>query len=180
MKTSRAASRYAKALIDLSLERKELEQTKDDVLVAKAAIDGSRDLRLFLASPVVKPKVKQRILKEIFAENLSKLSMHFVLLITQHGRERSMQAILNAFMDQYRQHNNIVEATITTSVEVAEQTINTIKDRLAKALDKKVDLNTDVNDELIGGFIVETNNYRMDASIAGSMRKLKRELTKQN
>ncbi len=178
MKTTRAASRYAKALVDLALERNDLEQTEIDVMVAKTAIDSSRDLKLFLASPVVKPKVKQSILKQIFEDNLSELTMHFVLLITRHGRERSLQAILNAFMDQYRQHKNIVEATVITSVEVSEQTINTIKDRLAKALNKDVDMNTEVDDDLVGGFIVETNNYRMDASIAGSMRKLKRELTK--
>ena len=49
MKTSRAATRYAKALLDMALERKELEQIKDDVVVAKAAIESSRDLKLFLA-----------------------------------------------------------------------------------------------------------------------------------
>jgi F-type H+-transporting ATPase subunit delta len=178
MKTSRAASRYAKALIDLAIERKELETVKNDVLVAKTAIDSSRDLKLFLASPVVKPKVKQSILNEIFSDHLSELTMHFVLLITRHGREQALPAILNAFMDQYRQHKNIVEATVITSVEVSNKTINTIKERLAEALGKDVDMNTAVDDKLVGGFIVETNNYRMDASIAGSMRKLKRELTK--
>ena len=69
MKTSRAASRYGKALLDMAIERKELEKIKDDVVEAKATIEASRELRLFLASPVVKPKIKQKILTEIFSIN---------------------------------------------------------------------------------------------------------------
>ena len=178
MKSTRAASRYAKALLDLAVERKELDKINEDVVVVYNAITGTRDLQLFLSSPVVKPKVKQAVLKEIFASLVSELTMHFILLITQHGREDELEAIFNSFQNQYRAYNNIVEATITTSTAVSKQTIEGIQKKLAEALDKKIELVEKVDAELIGGFIIETNNYRMDASLAGSMRKLKRELTK--
>ncbi len=178
MKSTRAASRYAKALLDLAIERKELEKINEDVVVVYNAITGTRDLQLFLSSPVVKPKVKQAVLKEIFANSVSELTMHFILLIVQHGREVALKAILGSFIDQYRAYNNIAEATITTSTTVSKQTMESIQKKLADALGKKVELVEKVDENLIGGFIIETNNYRMDASLSGSMRKLKRELTK--
>jgi F-type H+-transporting ATPase subunit delta len=71
MKSTRSASRYAKALMDLAVERNELETVKNDVLLAQTAVANTRDLQIFLNSPVVKPKVKQKILSEIFEKHLS-------------------------------------------------------------------------------------------------------------
>lgn len=178
MKSTRSASRYAKALMDLAVERNELETVKNDVLLAQTAVANTRDLQIFLNSPVVKPKVKQKILSEIFEKHLSELTMHFVLLIVQHNRERALEQVFQSFMLQYRNSRNTLEARFITSTKVSAAAVKVIQEKLGKALGKTVDIIEEVDGELIGGFIIETDNYRLDESIAGKMRKLKRELTK--
>ena len=178
MKSTRSASRYAKALMDLAVERNEVETVKNDVLLAQKAVADTRDLQIFLASPVVKPKVKQKVLGQIFDKHVSELTMHFVLLIVQHNRERALEQIFQSFMLQYRESKNTIEARFITSAKVSDGAVKAIQEKLGKALGKTVEVIEEVDEDLIGGFVVETDNYRLDESIAGKMRKLKRELTK--
>lgn len=178
MKSTRAASRYAKALLDLAAERNELEAVNKDATHALGTLKSSRELRMFLGSPVVKHKVKQDVLKEVYGKNISDLTMQFVLLITRHGREGILPEIFSSFIQQYKASKNIVEATVTTSTAMEKSSLTALQNKLEKALNKNIDLTTEVNPDLIGGYVVEMDNYRLDASLAGSLVKIKRELTK--
>jgi len=178
MKSTRAASRYAKALIDLAAERNELETVSKDVELALRAVNESRDLRLFLASPVVKHKTKQAILRTIFEKSVGELTLHFILLITQHGREQNLQDIFSSFIRQYKASKNILDATIKVSTTVKADLLKDMQAKLENALGKKLDLKTETDPNLIGGYIIEMDNYRLDASLSGSLSKIKRELIK--
>jgi F-type H+-transporting ATPase subunit delta len=178
MKSTRAASRYAKALLDLATERNELESVSNDVAIALQAIKESRDLRFFLSSPVVKHKVKQSVLRQIFEHNLGELTMHFMLLITRQGREHGLSDIFESFIRQYKASKNILDATIKASTTVKPELLNALKAKLETALGKNIQLTVETVPSLIGGYIVEMDNYRLDASLSGSLSKIKRELIK--
>lgn len=176
MKSTRAASRYAKALLDLAVELNDVERVKADTEFALNTINSSRDLRLFLASPVVKEKQKKAIIAQLFTPHVGKTTLHFMLLIAQQGREGMLAEIFESFVLQYKASKNILDATVRVSAKVADATIATIQGMLEKSLGKTIDLTTVVDDKLIGGYIIEMDNYRLDASVAGSLQKLKREL----
>ena len=82
MNYPRVASRYSKALLELAVEKNELERVSADVAALKAAVSGSRDLELLLASPIVKTDKKQAILNEVFKGAFSSIFEGFVSLIT--------------------------------------------------------------------------------------------------
>ncbi len=178
MKSIRVASRYSKALLELAIERNELEQVKDDALVVINAINGSRELKVFLTSPVIKPSQKEIILAEIFSKNVSELTSKFISLIVKQGRDAVLLYVFDAFINQYRDYKNIVEASFTTASPVAASTLEQIKQKLEQSLGKNVEITSAVDPTLIGGYIVDMKNYRLDASLAGGMKKLKRELSK--
>ena len=178
MKSTRAASRYAKALLDLAIERKELESVSKDIELAAKAVNESRDLKLFLSSPVVKFKVKQSILRSIFEKNVGEVTLHFMLLITQHGREQILPEIFDSFIRQYKASKNILDATIKVSTTVKADLLNELQTKLEGALGKKIDVKIETTPSLIGGYIVEMDNYRLDTSLSGKLNKIKRELTK--
>lgn len=178
MKSTRAAGRYSKALLELAIERNELEQIKDDALVVLNAIHNSRELRNLLASPVVKPLQKQAILVQIFEKNTSLLTTQFITLLVKQGRGGILEEVYLAFMSQYRDSKNILEATFITSTQVPAATIAALKSMLEKATSKNVEVKQTVDANLIGGYIVDMQNYRLDASLAGGMKKLKKELSK--
>lgn len=178
MKSTRAAGRYSKALLELAIEQKNLEQVKDDALVILEAIKSSRDLRNLLASPIVKPLKKQELLSQIFDAHISSLTAHFIKLVVKQGRDNAIEQVFAEFMNQYREHKNILEATFKTSTKVPASTIAKIKEKLEKATGKHLEIAEAVDPSLIGGFIVDMKNYRMDASLSGGMNKLKKELSK--
>jgi F-type H+-transporting ATPase subunit delta len=176
MKTTRAASRYAKALLELATELNQKDQVYADVQDALKSINDSRELRVFLMSPVVKYKQKQAVLRKIFSASVSELTLHFILLITQHGREASLPQIFESFILQYKASKNILDATIKVSTDVSAASLAGITAKLEAKLGKTIDLTTEIDENLIGGYVIEMDNYRLDASIAGGLNKLKREL----
>lgn len=176
MKTTRAASRYAKALLDLAVELNQQNTVYADAQDALKAIEDSRELRVFLMSPVVKYKQKQVVLRQIFGKSVSEITLHFILLITQHGREASLPQIFESYILQYKASKNILDATIKVSTDVSATDLAGIKAKLEARLGKTIDLNTEVDNTLIGGYVIEMDNYRLDASIAGGLNKMKREL----
>lgn len=178
MKSTRVAGRYSKALLDLALEQKTLEEAKNDALVVLDAIKESRDLRNLLMSPVVKPSQKNTILTEVFGKHVSELTMRFVQLVVKHGRDKDMDTIFDQFMNQYREHMNIVEVEVTTSTKVSATVIADIVKKLESSTGKTVEVVESVDEDLIGGYVVDMKNYRLDASLATGMKKLKRELVK--
>lgn len=178
MKSTRVAGRYSKALLDLALEQKTLEEAKNDALVVLDAIKESRDLRNLLMSPVVKPSQKNTILTEVFGKHVSELTMRFVQLVVKHGRDKDMDTIFDQFMNHYREHMNIVEVEVTTSTKVSATVIADIVKKLESSTGKTVEVVERVDEDLIGGYVVDMTNYRLDASLATGMKKLKRELVK--
>jgi F-type H+-transporting ATPase subunit delta len=178
MKATRAAGRYGTALIDLAIEQNTLEVVKSDAELVLNAIKNSRDLRNLLSSPVMKPLVKDALLKQIFAGKISDMSEKFISLIVRHGREKAMAQIFESYLTAYRNHKNILRAHFTASAQVSDKTLKNVKEKLEKATGKTVELEVAVKPELIGGFVVEMENYRLDASLATSIKKLKRELSK--
>ena len=178
MKSTRVAGRYSKALLDLAIELNQLGAVKNDAEVVYNAISSSRDLRNFLMSPVVKPLQKNKILAEIFDKNISELTMRFIVLIVRHGRDKDMEGIFDQFMVLYREHMNIVEVEFTTPTKVSASVVADIKKKLESSTGKTIEIVESVNEKLIGGYVVDMKNYRLDASLASGMKKLKRELVK--
>lgn len=178
MKATRVAARYSKALLDLALERNELDSVKNDALVVLEALKESRDLRNLFASPVVKPSQKLKVLNEVFGKAISPLSVQFLQLVVKHGRDKDMNTIFNQFMTLYREHNNIVEVEVTTSSKVSNAVIAEIVKKLEESTKKTVEVVEKVDESLIGGYVVDMKNYRLDASVATGIQKLKRELLK--
>lgn len=178
MKATRAAGRYGTSLLQFALEQNQLEAAKADAETILNAIKNSKDLRSLLVSPIVKPTMKADLLKQIFEGKISEISQRFIALVVSQGREGVLEQIYTSFMSGYRQHNNVMLAHFTTATEASEASVNELISKLEAASGKTVQVRTSVDKDLIGGFIVEMENYRMDASIASGIRKMKRELSK--
>lgn len=178
MKATRAAGRYGNSLLQYALEQNQLEAVKADAETILNAIKNSKDLRNLLTSPVIKPVAKTAVLKQIFADKISDISQRFITLVVNQKREGVLDQIYNSFVDGYREHNNILLAEFTTATAVPESSIKSLKSKLEASTGKTVEIKTSVNPDLIGGFVVEMANYKMDASIAAGIKKMKRELSK--
>ena len=172
----RVSSRYAKSLLDLAVERGNLERVKQDVDAFVAATDN-RDFHLLLKSPIVKADKKKSILKALFGSSFDELTMAFVNIVVDKGREGLLPDIAAAFTQQYRRFKHISDVKLITAQPLSQDAINEIKSRVLQsdATDERVEMEVEVNPDLIGGFILEFDNQRYDASVRSKLRNLKQE-----
>lgn len=179
MQNPRLASRYAKSLIDIAQEQNCLEAVKNDMKLVNQICESSHDLVLMLKSPVVKADKKAAILNSILDGKVQAVTIAFMSLLINKGREIYLPEIASSFAMQYKVLKNIQTVNLTTAVAIDESIKNTIKEKVAASLkDGQVELNTAVNADLIGGFTLEVGDKLFDASIRRDLNDIKKQFTK--
>ncbi|HCP40962.1 MAG TPA: ATP synthase F1 subunit delta [Cryomorphaceae bacterium] len=176
MNYPRVASRYSKALLELAVEKNELDKVSVDVATLKAAVSGSRDLELLLASPIVKTDKKQAILNEVFKGAFSPIFEGFVSLITKNGRESILTAICEKFEADVLEHKGIVEAEVTTAVALTHTDKEKLVSSLKTQLGKEVILKEYIDASTIGGMKLFVGGYQIDNTVSGKLRALRNQL----
>jgi F-type H+-transporting ATPase subunit delta len=175
MKNPKVSYRFAKALLDLAKEQKVIDAVKADVQVVINALTESEDLRVLCASPVIKPKIKESLMEQIFAKSISDISLKFIQLVIRHRREHNLKEILERYVSLYLVEKGIVTATITTSI-VLDNTLKSEFTTMVKGLTKKeVELEEKVDPDIIGGYILRVGDLEMNASLSGKLNRLKTE-----
>ena len=176
MQQPRLAGRYAKSLIDLAREKNQLDLIHSDIVQLQQLCKESRDLLNLLRSPIIKSDKKLAILKEAILGKLNPLTAAFVQLMVSKGRESALPDIAEAFIEQYNKINGIQKVRLTTAASVGEELKSAIAQQLKSATSfDKIDLETRVNESLIGGFQLEFDGKLVDASIARDLRDIKKQ-----
>lgn len=176
MHNPRLATRYAKSLIDLSLERGELNAVYKDMQFLQSVTRSNRDFVAVLRSPVISPDKKQAIIGAVTKERIGTLASSFINLLIRKGREPNLPEIIAAFIEQYNRHEQIVTVKLTTATPVSEAVKQEIVDKVKSQSNMKtIELTTEVNEELIGGFVLQMGDQLVDASIAYDLNNIRKQ-----
>ena len=170
-------SRYAKALIDLAVETKQLEEVANDMRLIKQVCKENREFVILLESPVVKTDKKMAIFKSIFGGKISVTTSTFLDLIARKRREGYIDDIAYAFDEQYKLYKNITTAVVTTAVPLDSATKNKIIEMVKKNAKGEVQLIEKVDKGLIGGFVLTVNDRQIDASIKRKLNDLRKNFS---
>ncbi len=179
MSVTRIATRYAKSLLELAIEQNKLPQVSADVSTLGAAA-RNRDLYLMLKSPIISADKKNAVLAAIFGKSMDILTMSYLTLLVNKGREQYLPEIAAEFATQYKVLQHITSVKVITAVPVSDALLNELKSRLLASgvTNENLEIETKVDPDLIGGFVLEFDNKRYDASIANKLAELKSEFTK--
>ena len=177
MKGTKVAARYATALLELAIEQNKVEQIAADLKYLLEANDETRDFQLLLDSPIVKSDKKIAIFAELFGQ-FEDLTMSFVKLITNNGRERYLPGIAEAFDVQVKEYKGIVPVTLISAVPMEDSTRSTILEKVEKSVKGQLEVTELIDESLIGGFIVRMGDKQIDASVASQFNDLKQRLTR--
>lgn len=175
--SSKAARRYAYAYHETAIENNILEAVKDDVKLISDALEASKDLRLFLKSPLVNKDQKRAALLEIFDKKVQPLTIQLMKILTEKSRESLLELILKHFVDYYNVHHGIIEIDITSAFELDKEQVSNLIKQLEIQTGKKIELNRQVNSELIGGMMVRIDDTVIDGSVKHKLSQLKNRLT---
>ncbi len=172
MRNPRLATRYAKSLIDLAKEQNTLESTYADMLTLQTICKGNKDFVQVLRSPIIKSDIKKKIVAAVTNGKVGTLTNAFNQLLITKGREANLPEIISTFIDQYKTLNGIKTVKLTTAQAIDEATKNEI---ISKIGHDKIDLETVVDEKLIGGFILQTGDNLVDASIAYDLKAIQKQ-----
>jgi len=176
MPNPRLASRYAKSMIDLALEKGELERIFEDMKWLQQVIKGSRDFANLLRSPIIKSEKKEKIVDAIIGDKVTNITSLFIRLLIAKGRENNLPEIITSFISQYKGYKNIHPIKLTTATQINDNLKEAIIDQIKKTSDmQNIELETVVNEDLIGGFVLEAGDKLIDASIAYDLRQIARQ-----
>lgn len=178
MKDTKVSARYAKSLLELALEHGSLEEVRTDMELIAGTVKGSRELNVFLKSPVITSDKKASVIREVFGQKLSKLTSTFTDILASKHRESLLGHIAEAFLTQYKTHQNIVTATVTTAVPLSNDMREKISGIVKSRTGLTVELHEKVDKDIIGGFILQIEDQQIDSSIAGKLEELKSEFSK--
>jgi F-type H+-transporting ATPase subunit delta len=174
MPNPRLATRYAKSLIDLSIEQGQLEQVYLDNLYLKGILKDSKVLIDFLKNPVINSEKKLKVIQAVRSGQTSEITQRFNDLLIKKGRESFLPEIADAFIEQYKEYKGVVTITLTTAVVVGEDVKNVFINKIKRENNvKDVELICLVDENIIGGFILEGKGRRIDASVAYDLTKVK-------
>ncbi|HJY65066.1 MAG TPA: ATP synthase F1 subunit delta [Ignavibacteria bacterium] len=173
MVNRKAARRYTTALYGLAEELKLVDNVKKDFEDVKKSIAGSRELDMFIKSPVVNPEKKLSILQEIFKGKVSDLTLKFIMLLSEKNRINMLGDIANSMLKHINDKRGIISANITTAVDISENVKKAITDKLKKYTGKEISSKYTVDKNIKGGFIAQVEDKIIDASILRQLELLK-------
>jgi F-type H+-transporting ATPase subunit delta len=177
MKSTKSAARYAKALLELAIEKNKLSVVENNVQAIIRAGEETRDFSVFLNSPLIKVDKKIAVLTELFGD-FDPMTLDFLSMVTKNGRENLIMFIAHSFEAQLKSHRGIVPVTIISARKLEDATRDKIVAKIQKSVDGTPELTEKIDESLIGGFIVRMGDKQIDASVSSQLMRLKQELVK--
>jgi len=175
MKSTKSAIRYAKALLELSIENSNLDEVSSDMRRIVESSNETNDFKVFLSSPVIKSDKKIKVLKVLFV-GFEKLTSSFIDLITKNKREYLLVEIAEAYLYLLKKHQKTVPVSITSARKLEKETLNQILDKMKSHVEGDFEVTEEVDESLIGGFIVRMDDKQIDASVLTQLNRMKQEL----
>jgi F-type H+-transporting ATPase subunit delta len=177
MNSTKAASRYAKALLELAIEQGNLEKVAADMAYMHKVCSEEKEFVILLNSPIIKSDKKISIFNSLFGD-FDRLSSMFIDLIAKNRREYMLGDIAASFDAQLKVHKGIVPVTLISAKALNAKTKDMIMEKISASVKGKLEVNEEIDESLIGGFIVRMDDKQIDASIATQFKNLKQRLTR--
>lgn len=173
MKGTRAAIRYAKAILDLAKDQNSAEAVNADMKQIVATVAANKDLALLLNSPIVKAEQKVAALKEIFA-NSNAITEGLVSVLASNKRLDLLALTAKEFTSLYDADNGKQKAVVTTAVPLTDALNTQVLAKVKELTGKEAVIENKVDESIIGGFVLRVGDLQYNASIANKLNNLKR------
>ena len=169
--------RYAKAIYKYTQEKGKTEEVYNLMKRVIASFEANPRLQKVLANPFVKSADKEKLLLSAAGDGADDAYSRFVKLIIDHSREEFAYGMMLAYRRIYRTENHISQAVVTTASNLGEQQMKKIRELVKNAFKGSVlEFSESVNPDLIGGFVIDVDSVRMDASVSNELEQLRQTL----
>ena len=176
MAGTRAAIRYAKAILDLASEKGVADVVNNDMKLIASAIESTTELSSFIESPTITVEVKESALLEVFSQT-NNVTKGLFRLLFENKRFEILATVANEYSKLFDLNNGVEVATVTTAFEMDAALESKVLAKVATLSDKKVTIENKIDPSIIGGFILRIGDKQYNASVKNRLQVLKRELS---
>jgi F-type H+-transporting ATPase subunit delta len=152
-------------LIGSAASEKSVDALWRDLDLIRGTLASSRELRLLVASPVVKPGKKGDIFSALFGKTIGRETQAFLDLLLEKQREEHLPAIITEFNALCDLRRGIVNVHVISAAEISPAQKNVLQNELGRITGKEIRLSTAVDATLRGGLVVRIGDTVLDASI---------------
>ena len=171
------SSRYAAALADVALEKKNADRVKRDLASFAEALAQSADLRNTLESPAVSREVKLQVIQKLSAlMDLTQTVRNFLCVLVDHRRTAMLFEIQEAFRAEMNARQNIAEAEVTSARALSPDERKKLIDMLEKETKKKIEARFREDASLVGGTVVRLDSTVYDNSVRAQLNRMREQL----
>ncbi len=169
-------SRYSLALQEMAEEKNIYSSVVENVELVFASLQGSRELRNYLSTPIISEQKKMELLEAVFTNYISEDVLNFMKFVVKKGRINLLKDILSDFLKKRDEKENITDVVLKSTYKLDETQSEVVKNQLEKFSGKKIRFSNRVDESIIGGYIAEINDVIVDASVKRQLEKIKNTL----
>jgi F-type H+-transporting ATPase subunit delta len=170
---------YARALFEVAKEHDVLDRVHDELNEFADALEDedSGDLRLFFFSPYFSSGEKRDGVEKIVS-GADERFVNFLELLAERHRMPAMPRIRRQFDALWAEENKLLSVSVTAAVELDEELVKSIGDRIAEQTGRKVELSSKTDPDVLGGLIVSVGNMVLDASVRNRLERIRKQVAK--
>lgn len=172
MKDTLLTRRYAKAYLEYAIQNQMTDEGLSDMQTISETINESRELRRILSEPFITDNKKNDILIRVFKGNVSDKTLNFISLMIDKNRSDIIADVYEQYRELYNEYNNIAVVTVTTAVKIDETMTQKFLYFVKDVVKGNIQIVNDIDEKIIGGFIIRRGDYVYDASVRTKLKNL--------
>jgi F-type H+-transporting ATPase subunit delta len=168
---------YARSLFEVADEQSKLDVVREQLGQFADALDENKDLQVFFFSPYFSTEEKKHGLEGL-VEDADETVLNFLELLVEKHRTPLVFRIRRAYDELWEEEHRLLNVEVTSAVELDPSVIEQIGDRIGQQTDRKVELSSTVDPDILGGIVLRVGNSILDASIRNRLEQLRRQVAK--
>ena len=171
------AAVYARSLFEVAKERGKLDLVREQLGEFADALSETRDLQVFFFSPYFSTAEKEDGLDRVLSD-ADPVIVNFLKLLIEKHRMPALFRIRAVLDELWEEENKLLPVHITSAVELDSRTVKQLVDRIAEQTDRKVDVSSQIDPDILGGIVVRVGNSVLDASVRNRLEQLRRQVSR--
>jgi F-type H+-transporting ATPase subunit delta len=171
------AAVYARSLFEVAKDQDKLDDVRDQLGAFADALAENRDLQVFFFSPYFSTAEKEEGLDRVVSD-ADPVILNFLKLLIEKHRMPVTFRIRAIFDAMWEEENKLLPVSITSAVELDDAVVKQLVDRIAEQTDRKVEVTSEVDPDILGGIVVQVGNSVLDASVRNRLEQLRKQVVK--
>ena len=168
---------YSRSLFEVAREQDKLDVIREQLGELADAVDGSRDLQVFLFSPYLSSDEKKAGLHSAI-EDADETLLNFLELLVEKHRMPAIFRVRRQFDELWEAENRLLPVSVTSAIELDEATVKQIGDAIGEQTGQRIDLTSEVDPDILGGIVLRVGNSVLDASIRHRLEQLRKQVAR--